>query len=149
MDIVRAIRNLRAEKQVKPGKKISATFMAGSQTKLLEEQAYIIVALCHLDSELLTFNKSMDDKPEGNVGLVVGPVEIYLPLNELVDPVEEKVRLEKDLNEAKEQIGRLEKLLKSSFSEKAPPNVVGKEREKLNGFKETADKIKGQLEELK
>ncbi len=149
MDIVRAIRNLRAEKQVKPGKKISATFVASTQTKLLEEQTYIIAALSHLDSEQLTFNKTMEEKPEGYVGLVVGSVEIYMPLSELVDPAEEKARLQKDLSDTKEQIERLEKLLASSFSKKAPPNVVDKEREKLNVFKETTDKIKGQLEELK
>ncbi len=68
---------------------------------------------------------------------MVGPVEIYLPLAGLVDAVEERQRLEKELDEVSAQIARLENLLAGSFSEKAPPAVVQKEREKLEGYRET------------
>jgi valyl-tRNA synthetase len=49
------------------------------------------------------------------------------------------------LAEAQSQIERLEKLLASPFAEKAPPDVVQKERDKLTGFKETAIKLKDQI----
>ncbi|HAY83528.1 MAG TPA: hypothetical protein DCY42_01015, partial [Chloroflexi bacterium] len=45
-------------------------------------------------------------------------------------------------------IERLEKLLSSAFAQKAPPEVVQKERERLAGFKDTAEKIASQLNEL-
>ena len=61
---------------------------------------------------------------------------------------EERARLEKDLAEANSQIQRLEKLLSSPFAQKAPAHVVDKEREKLAGFQETAEKIKAQLAAL-
>ena len=76
---------------------------------------------------------------------MVGSVEIYLPLAGMVDLAEEKTRLEKELKEAQSHIERLEKLLSSDFANKAPAALVQKEREKLDGYKETAEKIKAQL----
>jgi valyl-tRNA synthetase len=63
----------------------------------------------------------------------------------MVDLVEEKSRLEKELKEAESHIERLEKLLGSDFANKAPTTVVQKERDKLANYKETAGKIKAQL----
>jgi valyl-tRNA synthetase len=91
----------------------------------------------------------LDEKPEGSIVLVVGPVESYLPLAGLVDIEEERARLEKDLAEAESQIIRLTNLLDSPFSEKAPEEVVQNEREKLETYQETAEKLRQQLDELK
>ena len=82
---------------------------------------------------------------EGNIALVVGSVEIYLPLTSMVDQEEERVRLEKELLETESQIERLEKLLNSPFVKKAPEPVVQKERDKLAGYKETAERLRSQL----
>ncbi len=80
--------------------------------------------------------------------MVVGPVDIYLPLAGMVDIEEERARLEKGLEAAESQIERLEKLLASPFSEKAPSDVVQKERDKLESDKETAKKLRAQLKAL-
>jgi valyl-tRNA synthetase len=72
-------------------------------------------------------------------------VEIYLPLAGMVDLAEEKTRLERELKEAESHIQRLEKLLAGDFANKAPAQLVAKEREKLAGYQETAEKIKAQL----
>ena len=53
--------------------------------------------------------------------------------------------VEKELKEAESQIERLEKLLSSDFANKAPAALVQKERDKLLGYKETAEKINAQL----
>ncbi len=90
----------------------------------------------------------LDEKPEGSIALVAGPVEIYLPLAEMVDPEEEKLRLGKDLQETEAQINRLQQLLDGPFAEKAPEKVIQGEREKLAGYLESADKIRAQLESL-
>jgi valyl-tRNA synthetase len=63
----------------------------------------------------------------------------------MVDLAEEKSRLEKELKEAESHIARLEKLLASDFANKAPAALVQKERDKLDGYKDTAQKIKAQL----
>jgi valyl-tRNA synthetase len=148
MDIVRSIRNLRAEKKVKPGQKLSATLAGAGQTQILEAQSATIASLAHLDPDHLTIAKTLAEKPEGHVALVVGSVEIYLPLAELVDPAEERARLEKDLDEAQSQIKRLKSLLASDFAKKAPDAVVQKERDKLAGFQETTERLQTQLKSL-
>jgi valyl-tRNA synthetase len=148
MDVVRAIRNLRAEKQVKPGQKIAATISAGKQTRILESQAAAIAALSNVKADALTIVEALEAKPEGSTALVVGSIEIYLPLSDLVDVDEERGRLKADLAEIEGQIERLEKLLNSPFAEKAPADVVEKERAKLADFKQSAEKIETQLKEL-
>jgi valyl-tRNA synthetase len=90
----------------------------------------------------------MESKPDGNIALVIGSIEAYLPLEGLVDTAEQRTRLEKELTETKSQIERLEVLLSSPFAEKAPANVVEKERSKLSTYLEKAEKIKSQLETL-
>ena len=148
-EVIRSIRNLRAEKNVQPGRRIPATFVGGEVTGVLEDQAAAIAALSNLNAEQMRIIRRIAERPEGNIALVAGPVEIFLPLAGLVDPAEERARLERDLREAESQIERLEKLLASPFSQKAPEPVVQKERDKLDSSRETAEKLKEQLELLK
>ncbi|HVN15362.1 MAG TPA: valine--tRNA ligase [Anaerolineales bacterium] len=152
-EIIRSIRNLRAEKNVAPSKRIAATIVAGDKTNLLKEQSATIASLAGLDLSQLTILESLKKKPEEplqdasrSAVLVVGSTEIYLPLAGMVDLSNERARLEKELKEAQSQVERLEKLLGSDFANKAPEAVVAKEREKLAAFKETAEKLKVQLE---
>ncbi|HSJ90123.1 MAG TPA: hypothetical protein VK909_23125, partial [Anaerolineales bacterium] len=87
----------------------------------------------------------LSDKPKDAAALVVGSIEIYLPLAGMVDLVEQRTRLEKELKEARSHIERLEKLLAGDFASKAPATLVQKERDKLEGYKNTAQKIEAQL----
>ncbi len=144
-DIVRSIRNLRAEKGVAPSKRIAASFAGSSQTALLQEQARVLEALAGLDKSQTSIEAAIAEKPEGAAVLVVTPVEIYVPLAGMVDLEQDRARLEKELAEAESQITRLEKLLGSDFAKKAPEAVVNKEREKLAAFRETAEKLRAQL----
>ena len=82
---------------------------------------------------------------KNSITLVVGAIGIYIPMAGMVDLANEKSRLEKELKDTELQIERLEKLLSSDFANKAPASVVDKEREKLSAFKETAQKLKVQL----
>ena len=145
-EIVRSIRNLRAEKNVAPSKKIAASISAGAKENLLKEQSKVIASLAGLDHSQFTIHASLKDKPADAAALVVGSVEIYLPLAGMVDLASEKTRLEKELKEAESHIQRLENLLNGDFAQKAPPALVQKERDKLAAYKDTAEKIKAQLQ---
>ena len=79
--------------------------------------------------------------------MVIGPVEVYLPLAEFVDPAEQRP-LEKEYTQVESQVQRLETLLGGAFAEKAPGNVVEKERQKLADYQATLEKIKSQLDAL-
>jgi len=148
MEVVRSIRNMRAEKKVTPGKKIPALIVAGDKTVLLQGQKNAIAALAYLDEAQVEIRAAQDEKPQDQVSLVVSGVEIYLPLMDLVDKEAERERLEKELAEITGQIRRLQGLLSSPFAQKAPPAVVEKERQKLATYEETAAKLKEQLEML-
>ncbi len=144
-EIVRSIRNLRAEKNVSPAKRLAAQFSAGDKSDLLKEQSAVISALAGLNADEVKINKSLKKKPEDSAVLVVGSIEIYIPLEGMIDLANDKARLEKELKETESHIERLEKLLSSDFANKAPAAVIEKEREKLAGYKETAGKLKAQL----
>jgi len=144
-EIVRAIRNLRSEKNVQPGRRIPAVLAGGESLPVLQDQAAALAVLAQLDPAKLAIVQANDEKPEGHIALVVGTVEVFLPLAGLVDPQEERRRLQKDLAEAVSQIERLEKLLGSPFAQKAPSEVVQKERDKLAAYRETAEKLSAQL----
>ncbi len=144
-ELVRAIRNLRAEKNITPSKKIAAQMAAGDKMGLLQEQIQTLAALSGLDASRITIEPSMPDKPADSAVLVVGSIEVYIPLSGVVDLAADTPRLEKDLKEAQSHIERLEKLLGSDFANKAPAALVAKEREKLEGYKDTAKKISAQL----
>jgi valyl-tRNA synthetase len=144
-DVIRDIRNLRSEKAVKPGRRIPATLVSANALGVLKNQRTTLAALAGLDLRYLHISENLESKPAGHIVLVVGPVEIYLPLASLVDMREERLRLEKDLTEVNAQIERLETLLSSRFAEKAPAQVVQKERDKLLAFRETAAKLLEQL----
>ncbi|MBK8782256.1 MAG: valine--tRNA ligase [Anaerolineales bacterium] len=144
-EIVRSIRNLRAEKNVAPSKKIAASISAGAKLDLLTAQAKVIASLSGIDQSQFVIQSSLAEKPKDATALVVGSVEIYLPLAGMVDLANEKARLEKELKEAESHIQRLETLLGSDFANKAPAALIAKEREKLAGYRDTAEKIKAQL----
>ena len=110
-EIIRAIRNLRADKNVKPGKRIPCTLVDGAHAEMLAGQRTIISALSHLDPVKLSIVRSLPRKPEDATVLVAGSTEIYLPLEGLLDRDEERTRLEKELADTNTQIDRLEKLL--------------------------------------
>ena len=144
-EIIRSIRNLRAEKNAPMSKKLAATIVGGAKTELLKSQSDVMAALAALDASQTKIVESPKEKPDGAVTLVVGAVEIHIPLSGMVDESAERERLTRELAETESHIARLEKLLSSDFANKAPAAVVAKEREKLTGFKETAEKLHAQL----
>jgi valyl-tRNA synthetase len=147
-DIVRAVRNLRAEKNVTPGKRIPAIITSEEYARSLRDQLMVIASLAQIDLNNLTIAERLPSKPKGHIALVVGSVEIYLPLAGLVNASDERLRLEKDLAEISAQVQRLQSLLAGPFAEKAPPAVVKKEREKLVSYQEIAVKLRNQLDTL-
>jgi Valyl-tRNA synthetase len=144
-EVIRNIRNLRAERKVGPAKRIPATIVGGEKMELLQEQAKVITTLAGLDEKQVAIIKSLASRPENSIALVAGTVEIYLPLSGMVDQEEERKRFKKELSDIQVQIDRLKKLLESDFASKAPAPVVQKEREKLAEFLQTADKLRAQL----
>jgi len=144
-ETIRAIRNARMEKKVTPGLRIPATIAAGARLPVFQSQKQVLAALAYLDPEQLLLADSLAEKPQGQLALVIGGVEVFLPLADLVDMDAERERLQKELAEVESQITRLEELLASPFAERAPAAVVDKERQKLAVYHETAARLREQL----
>jgi valyl-tRNA synthetase len=141
MDIVRGIRNVRAQYNVKPAQRIAATLVGGQETGLLQSQRELLMTLAGLEDTQFRILETLPEKPRQASALVVQSVECYLPLAGLVDLEAERARLGKELADVERQIARSEGLLASDFIRKAPPAVVEKERSRLAGLKEAQSRL--------
>jgi valyl-tRNA synthetase len=148
MDIIRAVRNIRSERGVEPSRRIAGTFATGEMHELLEAQSTWIASLARFDPARMTLAAKLDSPPNDAVPLVIGGVEIYLPLAGMFDVEAERTRLEYELGEVSRQISRLTTLLDGAFSERAPAEVVEKERSRLGDLRVSKEKLTAQLNAL-
>ena len=147
--LVRAIRNARAEYNVEPGRWIAAVIAAGTEMAWLESVRDVLSGLARVDPDRLTIAEEASSRPEKALTLVVGTVECYLPLADLVDLDRERERLRGEIADAESEINRSEKLLSNqNFVSKAPPEVVGREREKLSSHRERKQRLEERLATL-
>ena len=146
-EIVTAIRNTRIEKGVAHKMRIAVSILAGKHQGYLEQSRSAIQSLAGVDPDNFSIEESLE-RPEGAIPLVVRDIEVYLPLEGMLDLEQERTRLSVELTEIDGQIHRLEELLAGPFSERAPDQVVAKERTKLDGFRETRQKLDAQLIDL-
>jgi valyl-tRNA synthetase len=143
--MVRAIRNIRAEKKVKPDRKLPALISAGTKLDILRGQCNTIASLASLDKENSRLSRKIKEDTSAYISIVVSGVEVFLDLADKLDSAEDFARMEKELTTINSQIERLERLLTSDFASKAPTQVVEKERVKLKEYHETREKLKAQL----
>ncbi len=148
MDLVRAIRNARAEKNVEPRRRVAAVFSTGEAFDLLNGQREVLCSLARLDPAQIEIVRRLQAPPAEAVPLVVGGVEAFLPLAGLVDLSAEKQRLGRELAGVTSQIKRLEGLLAGPFAERAPAEVVARERERLESLRASRTQLESQREAL-
>jgi valyl-tRNA synthetase len=149
MDTIRAIRNARAEYNVEPIRRIVAHIAAGEKYELLLSQRDVLVDLARLDPDNLRVAHSLLDTPQQALTLVVGGVDIYLPLAGMVDLDAERARLQKELAHIEDGIERSQKLLgNKGFIAKAPAEIVQKEGDKLTGLQGQAETLRERLSVL-
>ncbi|HEY8392674.1 MAG TPA: valine--tRNA ligase [Capillibacterium sp.] len=148
MNLTRAIRNIRAEVGVDPGRKVEAIFLApaAKQPVLTGNQLYL-QTLAGLSK--MEVKASDAPKPAKAMTAVVEGVEIYLPLAGMVDLDLELKRLQKEKENLEAERKRLNaKLANTAFVTKAPPAVVEKERKKLDALEIDYAKVTARLAEL-
>jgi valyl-tRNA synthetase len=150
MDLIRQVRNARAEYDVTPGKRVPAIVAGGDKLPILEAQRGLLCFLGKLDEAKLTISKALDEKPRQAVALVAAEgVEAYLPLAGLVDLEQEVARLNKSIADAEHQIQRAEGMLANEkFTAKAPPHVIQQQRDRLAEQQERRTRLKARLQSL-
>ncbi len=150
MDLIRQIRNARAEFDVTPGKPIPAIVAAGGKLPLLQAQRDLLTFLGRVDEEGLVLAAALEDKPQKAVALVAAEgVEVYLPLAGMVDLEQEMARLRRALQETEQEIRRAEGMLSNeSFVSKAPEPVVQRQRDRLAEQQERHQRLQARLATL-
>ncbi|MBR5730881.1 MAG: class I tRNA ligase family protein, partial [Firmicutes bacterium] len=131
MSAIRAIRNIRAEAEAAPSKKLHAVIIAeGDDAALAEAGASYIKALGGLQTLTVTADRAV--LPEDTKSAAVPGMEIYVPMDELVDYAKEKEKLTREAAKLEAEIARAKgKLANQGFVSKAPANVIEAERAKL------------------
>lgn len=145
MAAVRAIRNRRAEMNIPPSRK-AAVYVETQDTDTFNYGAEFIKRLAYAGD--VTVAESFDNL--GNVvTIVTESAKIYIPMGELVDFEAERKRLEKDLAAAQDKLDFINKKLSNpGFVNKAPENVVNKNREDAAKLEEKITSIKASLDSL-
>lgn len=137
MDAVKAIRNMRAEVNVPPGKKCDVILKFADdnlEPVFQSNQGYLFTLA---GAESLTILQGQMSKPDNALTTVVNGIEIFLPLKGLIDVDKETARLAKELASLDKEIARIEgKLNNAGFVSKAPSDVIDKEKAKLVGYEQ-------------
>ena len=129
MDLVTAVRNIRGEMRIAPGAALTAT------VRPRPDAADLFAANVALIDALARVRLTVDPRaarPRSSALAVIGGSELYVELAGVVDPAAERQRIEKEIVRVDERIGFAKaKLAKPDFAERAPAEIVAKERERL------------------
>ncbi|NLE65196.1 MAG: valine--tRNA ligase [Elusimicrobia bacterium] len=132
IDIATGIRNIRAQWNIKPQDEVAAVFVGPSEESLalLKENADIVRKLVRLGT--VTF-ETKAVTVRNAAGGVAGEVRYFIPLGELIDLEKEKARLKDLISQQEKAAGSIEARLNNpGFVQKAPPEVIEKERERMD-----------------
>ncbi|MEC0249443.1 valine--tRNA ligase [Paenibacillus chitinolyticus] len=149
MDIIRAVRNIRAEVNVPMSKKIELLVKPSGrdvETILSRNEEYLrrfcSTSELSISAELASPDKAMT--------AVVTGAELFLPLAGLIDIAQEVARLEKEMQTLIGEVTRIEKKLSNEgFIAKAPAKVIEEEKAKMADYADKRDKVVARLAELK
>ncbi len=150
IQVVRAIRNARAQLRIAPGQKLPATLATSSMGGPLKEESAMMEALAM--AAPLTISGADDGKQESAdqaMTMVVGQIVVKVPLAGVVDISAERERLQGELQETSEALERVRKLLADGkFSSRAPEEVVERERERERTMEERRERLQQVLVQM-
>ena len=144
-EIIVEIRNIRSTKNIHPSKKSELIFV--TETKIGNELIKLEEVLLKLGfGNKITIKNDRKEIPENTINIIKEGIELYMPLEGLIDLEEERKRLEKEKLRLQSEVARCEKMLSNpGFVNKAPKAKIDEEKAKLAKYKEMLEK----LEELR
>ncbi|MBE0478323.1 valine--tRNA ligase [Candidatus Aerophobetes bacterium] len=148
MEIIVEIRTIRAEMEIPPQKKIEVILRTKSpeHMRILKENSSYITDLVHAENLVIA---SDVERPKICASGIAGDIDVFVPLKKVVNIEKEKKRLYKIFEDIEKELERTEKKLTSGeFLQKAPAEVVEKEKEKKAQLILKRDKLKKRLKEL-
>ena len=148
MDVIRSIRNLRAEMNVPPARRTAVYMVTPAENAPAFEMARAyLMKLAGAENVIVQQDKS--GIPKGAVNAVCAMGEAFIPLDQLIDIDKEIERVNKEINRMKGEVARAEgKLGNPGFVAKAPEKVINEEKNKLDVAKDMLAKLEHRLAEL-
>ncbi|MDR7237416.1 valine--tRNA ligase [Neobacillus drentensis] len=149
VEMIRSVRNIRAEVNTPMSKKIKMLVKAKDETvlKSMENNRSYIERFCN--PEELQMGVALET-PEKAMTAVITGLEIILPLEGLINIDEEIARLEKEFERLNKEVERVQKKLSNEgFMKKAPESVVAEERAKENDYREKRAIVEARIKELR
>ncbi len=146
--VLGAIRNIRAEMDVPPGKKADVFVKVNDDkiNSILNEQKAQLVALGRINELVIGTDLK---KPPLSASSVIPFGEIFIPLQGLIDLDAEKKRLNKELEKQSQFLERIaKKLSNTDFLDRAPADVIQTERDKQKQIEDSIEKLNKNLESL-
>ncbi len=145
MDFIKAVRNIRAEAETAPSKKLRAYIIASGEDLVRAKKGErYIRALANISE--ISYPESKDGIGEDFMSAVIDGGEIYIPTDDLLDYKQEFDRLTKEKDRLTKEVARAEgKLGNEGFVSKAPEKVINAEREKLAVYREMLEKVVDRL----
>jgi valyl-tRNA synthetase len=149
MQVIRSIRNLRSEIGIPVGKKAAVILRAPAKyLNLLRQEEVFIQRLAWV--EQMTFIDNAERKPSQALTALVDEVEVYLPLEGIIDLEQEISRLEKELQGVEKDLAKVvAKLSNENFLQKAPGDIIEKEKNKQDELGSKREKLITRMVELK
>jgi valyl-tRNA synthetase len=131
-DMISGIRNIRAQYGVPPGKEIAATIAVGKRqaamAEVLSEHAPYFSRLARV-ADLAVGREAQ--RPAASAAVVVGPHQVFVPLAGMIDLDVERSRLRKEIDQKEQFLAGVDRKLRNQqFLNKAPADVVERERAK-------------------
>ncbi len=149
MDLIRSIRNIRAEMNVAPSKRVNITLVAHQKdAAALSACTPYIMKLA--GAEQVSIQQDKHGIPGNAVSAVAQLAEAFIPLTDLIDIDKEIERVNKEADRTRGEIARSQgKLANEGFVAKAPAQVIEEERKKLENAKVMLSKLEARLGELR
>ena len=148
IDVVRAIRNIRAERGVDPARFVEVYVAADGSLPAFESSRTVVEALARV-RPLHLVATGTDLPGSGVASAVLDGAQVALPLAGLLDLDVERRKLAGQLQEAEGEITRLEaKLADEQFRSKAPEHIIGREQDKAAAARTRAEGLRQRLKEL-
>jgi valyl-tRNA synthetase len=151
IEMVRAIRNLRAEFRIQSNQSLEATVDAPAISGVIEAEAAAIRVLAQVDPLIVASGPPATDRSASGkvVSLVLAQGTVTVPLGGLVDLVQERERLSKELEQIEANRARLAaRLMDEQFLAKAPEDVVERERQRLADLDDRGARVTETLSRL-
>ena len=148
MDVIRAIRNVRGELDVPPGKRIKVLLDCKSEPVVaaIDAGQGYIHSLARVEN--LVVGVAIE-RPEQASTQVTDEVEVLIPLADLINVEEETARLNKEIEKIQKDVGFFEKKLSNEkFVANAPPQVLEKDRGKLSAAIKKREILEQSLEKI-